>query len=704
MGHRIAVDTGGTFTDVVITTDRGELWVGKAPTTRERIWGGLGDALTHVAGEHDLTLAALLAATDVFIYGTTRSTNAILTGGVAKTAFLTTAGHPDTLVLREGGKLNPFDFRQSYPEPYVPRRRTFEVPERIGSEGEVVDPLDEDAVRETLRGLPALGVEAIAVCLLWSIANPAHERRVGELIAEELPGLPFTLSHELNPIIREYRRASSAAIDASLKPLMQRHLGEMAADLTAAGFDGQLLVVTSFGGVMTVADVQDRPIYSVNSAPSMAPIAGRTYAPGEGSVIVCDMGGTSFDVSVVRDGQVKFTRETWLGEPFTGHMTGLSSVDIKNIGAGGGSIAWIDSGGLLRIGPQSAGAVPGPAAYGLGGTEPTVSDASIVLGHLDPETFLGGRLALDPARAREAIERVIAGPLGMTVEDAAWAILTVANERMVTAIRDITINEGLDPRGGVLVAGGGAGGMTIGRIAETLGSERVLVPRTAGALSACGGLFSDIVSEFSISLRADTGRFDAAAVNAGLAGLDAQMDAFFDGLGTPPEQRGKEFIVEARYPFQVWELDVPLAGGRFDSSADVDALVEGFHDVHERVFAVRESGQQVECISWKGRATANLPKPTLPTRPPASGPPVPRTTAAGWFGGDTSRPTPRYVGDTLAPGHVVEGPAVIEEPTTTVVVLPGWQAAVTTAGEYLLTRADPGDVAAAAQTETVVAA
>jgi N-methylhydantoinase A len=300
--------------------------------------------------------------------------------------------------------------------------------------------------------------------------------------------------------------------------------------------------------------------------------------------------------------------------------------------------------------------------------------------------FLGGRLALDPALAREAIERVIAGPLGMSVEDAAWAILTVANERMVSAIRDITINEGLDPRGGVLVAGGGAGGMTIGRIAETLGSERVLVPRTAGALSACGGLYSDIVSEFSISRRADTNRFDFDHVNAGLAGLDAQMDAFFDGLGTPPEHRVKEFFVEARYPFQVWELDVPLAGGQLESEADVAALVEGFHDVHERVFAVREPGQHVECIYWKGRATAQLASPSLPVPAAGEGDPVPRTTAAGWFGGTDSAPTPRYAGDGLAPGHVVAGPAVIEEPTTTVVVLPGWQASVTPDGEYLMTR------------------
>jgi N-methylhydantoinase A len=686
MGFRIAVDTGGTFSDVVITSDEGDFWVNKAPTTRERIFEGVGDALTYAAQEHGLTLASLLGDTDVFIYGTTRSTNAIITGDVARTAFLTTEGHPDTLVLREGGKLNPFDFRGQYPAPYVPRRMTFEVPERVTSEGSVAVALDEDAVRATLADLREVDVEAVAVCLLWSIANPAHELRVGELVAEELPGVPYTLSHQVNPIIREYRRASSTAIDASLKPLMQRHLGEMADDLAAAGFDGQLLVVTSFGGVMTVDDVSARPIYSVNSAPSMAPVAGRVYAPDEESVIVCDMGGTSFDVSVVRSGYIKFTRETWLGQQFTGHMTGLSSVDIKNIGAGGGSIAWMDSGGLLRIGPHSAGADPGPAAYGTGGTEPTVTDAAVVLGYLDPDYFLGGRIRLDPDRAREAIRRDIAEPLRLTVEQAAWAILTVANEHMVTAIRDITINEGLDPRGGILVAGGGAGGMTIGRIAEALGSDRILVPRTAGALSACGGLFSDIVSEFSISLRADTDEFDRDAVNAGLDGIDAQMDAFFDRLGTLPEHRVKEFFVEARYPYQVWELEVPLASGRFTGQASIDAMVAAFHAVHDRVFAVSEPDQHIECIYWKGRATARLPKSDVRPDGAPSGGSVVRRIADVWFGGDAPVGTARHVGAALEPGATVAGPAVIEEPTTTIVVYPGWNAAVTDGGDYLMTR------------------
>jgi N-methylhydantoinase A len=687
MTYRIAVDTGGTFSDVVVTSDVSrELWVNKALTTSERVFTGISEALAVTANQVGLTLRSLLEQTAIFTYGTTFSTNAIITRDTARTAFLTTSGHPDTLVLREGGKHNPFDFRGQYPEPYVPRRLTFEVPERVNSEGAILRALDEARVGEIAAELKARKVEAVAVCLLWSILNPAHERRTGEILAAELPGIPVTLSHELNPILREYRRASSAAIDASMKPLMQKHLREMEQDLRSGGFAGALLVGTSFGGVLTVEDVANRPIYTVNSAPAMAPVAGRANAPGEDSLIVCDMGGTSFDVSLVRGGYLKFTRETWIGPQFTGHMTGLSAVDIKNIGAGGGSIAWIDSGGLMRVGPQSAKALPGPACYGRGGTLPTVTDASLVLGHVDPDYFLGGRIKLDLAAAFRAIEMHIAAPLGLTVQAAAHAILTIANENMVNAIRSITINEGLDPRASLLIGGGGAGGMTIGRIAEALECRRVLVPRTAGALSASGGLFSDIVSEFSVSQRTDTGAFDYAGINRALQGLSAQMEAFFDRLNTPPEQRSREFFVEARYPYQVWELEVPLSVAQFSNAGDVQSLVEGFHRAHERVFAVNEPGQQVECIYWKARATALLPKPLRGAATREATAAQPLVTRDAWFNSTAPQPTPRYHGPDLPIGAVLIGPGVIQEPTTTIVLFPYWRATVTETGDYLMER------------------
>jgi N-methylhydantoinase A len=368
-------------------------------------------------------------------------------------------------------------------------------------------------------------------------------------------------------------------------------------------------------------------------------------------------------------------------------MTGLSAVDIKNIGAGGGSIARIDSGGLLRVGPQSARAEPGPACYGRGGTLPTVTDASVVLGHIDPDFFLGGRIRLSREAAIKAIETHVAKPLGLTTERAAHAILTIANENMVNAIRSITINEGLDPRSSLLIGGGGAGGMTIGRIAEQLDCDRVLMPRTAGALSASGGLFSDIVTEFSLSSRTDTSNFDFDGINQALADLDAQMDAFFCRLGTSENEQTREFFVEARYPHQVWELEVPLAASRFGSEHDIQAMIEAFHLVHERIFAVSEPGRGIECIYWKARATAHLPKPDLRRREVAKdAAPGATATYDAWFGDDNPVPTPRFHGPSLSPEAVIAGPGIIQEPTTTIVVFPGWTARVLETGDYLMTR------------------
>ena len=671
----------------MLTDDVGGFSLSKAPTTPQRIFDGISEALSSAAQDRGLTLRTLLADTQVLMYATTRSTNAILTGNTARTALITTAGFRDTLVFREGGKLRPFDFRYAYPEPYIPRRLTFEVDERVSSEGEVITPLDPDAVRSLLKILRQRKVEAVAVALLWSIENPVHEAVIGELLDSELDGVPYTLSHRLNPIIREYRRTSSAAIDASLKPLMQQHLSEMDRDLRAAGFAGELLVVTSFGGVLRLEDVVDRPLYSVNSGPAMAPVAGKVVAAPAPDVIVCDTGGTSFDVSVIRGGNVQFTRETWIGEVFTGHITGLSSVDVKNVGAGGGSIAWLDSGGLLRVGPQSAGAEPGPACYGRGGTAPTVTDAAVALGYIDPEYFLGGQIKLDANAAMNAIGSAVAEPLGLSIRTAAWTILSVANEHMVTAVRDITINQGIDPRESVLVGGGGAGGMTMAKIAEELGCRSVLIPRTAAALSATGALFGDIVYEFTVSRRVDSGHFDFELINETLSSLDRDMDAFFDRMRIAPDARVKDYVVEARYPYQVWELDVVLTKNRFDDANDVDAMVAAFHQAHERVFAVREEGQRVECLYWRGRATVRLPKPTLPRAGSAkSDPNAVQRTREAWWGSEDPQTVPIYHPDDLVPSREVAGPSIVELPTTTIVVYPGWAVHVTERGDFVLAR------------------
>ena len=688
MGFRISVDTGGTFTDVVVADEAGALHLAKAPTDLERAFQSIEEGLAQLEPELGVAVPELLARTDVFTYGTTRATNAIVEGRTARTAFFTTEGFPDVLLLREGGKLEPF--RQlPYPPPYVPRYLTFEIRERMDSEGDVFVQLDEQSVLSAIEEARRLRAEAVAVCLIWSIVNPAHELRIGELLEREWPEIPFTLSHQLNPIIREYRRASSTAIDASLKPLMQAYLRTMEHDLREAGLRGHIFIATSFGGAWRPQEVIERPIYSVGSGPSMAPVAALTYAKAEApapgaDLIVCDTGGTTFDVGLVSDGEINYAAETWLGGRWIGHITGIRAVDVKSIGAGGGSIVWIDPGGLLRVGPQSAGADPGPACYGHGGTEPTITDAAVVLGWIDPGFFLGGRLPLDVDAAYAAVERAVAVPLGLEVHDAAYAALTIASENIVGAIREITIAQGIDPREVTVVAGGGASGLNIVPIARELGCRRVLLPSTASALSSCGALFADIVSEFSQSRYEETRALDRNAVNDALAEVERRADAFLAGLaGLPVSGTRKDFLVEARYRAQVWELDVPVPR-RLESDDDVRVVEEAFHATHERIFAVREPGQYLECLLWKVRATAVLEKPELLARDLPAAPVEAESMIRAYFKEVGLGPVPRYDGGTLPAGARIEGPAILREPTTTVVVYPGSAAVVTQLGNYVL--------------------
>ena len=688
MSYRIAVDTGGTFTDVVVADADGRLTVGKALTTPERTYEGFFGALSNAAEIIDVPVASLLAETEVLIYGTTRSTNSIVESTTAKTALIVTEGFPDTLLYRQGGKREPLNLAMEFPPPYVPRRLTFEIPERINAEGGIETALDEAAARAVVAGLPAMNIEAVAVSLLWSIVNPRHEIRVGELLNEIAPGIPYTLSHQLNPIIREYPRTSSSAIDASLKPLMQSHLKEFQSDLRDASYQGEILVSACSGGVMHVGDVVEKPIYTVKSGPAMAPLAGIAYAEAEGEgndVIIVDTGGTTFDVSMVRAGQIKFTRETWLLGEWIGHNLGLSSVDVRSVGAGGGSIAWIDSGGLLRVGPNSAGAMPGPACYGRGGTEATVTDAAVVLGYIDPNYFLGGRMALDVAAARKAIV-AIADQSEMSAEQAAFAIITIAGEQMIKAIQEITVQDGVNPAESILVAGGGAAGLNILPIAKALGCAKVLVPRTAGALSACGGQYSNIVAEFSASQYAHSGNFDFAGVGRALGGIAEQIETFSEELrGRGINKFESEFFVEARYINQQWEMEFAMPLETVKSAADVEILVQAFHDVHFRRYAIKEEGGAIECVNWKGRLTAILDKPNLPEETAGESKAlVAKRVSKTYFGGDDALDAPVYIGTDLNPGAEIAGPAIIEEPTTTIVVYPGATARVTVRRNYML--------------------
>ena len=685
IGWSITVDTGGTFTDVVIADDEGHFIIGKAPTTPDRIFVGLKQALESAAEEIQLSLDEIFSKTDLFIYGTTRATNAIVTGNIAKTAFITTAGFPDVLVLREGGKFDPHEFSKPYPKPYVPRRHTFEVEERIESTGKIYHPLNEKQARGMIGRIKSEKFDACAVSLLWATSNPVHEKRLGELIREQLPGIPYTLSHELNPILREYRRASSVSIDASIKPLMQSHLSDLEQDLRDQGYQGELLISTTIGGCMDVDSVVERPIHTVRSGPAMGPIAGRRYAQLENrndSVLVVDTGGTTFDVSLVLDDVVSITQETWIGERFTGHMLGIPAVDARSVGAGGGSIAWLDEAGLLRVGPQSAGAKPGPACYSAGGELPTVTDAALVLGYIDPEFFLGGRMKLDLELARRAVAS-ISSPLGISVEEAAFSIYTVSNETMINAIKDITVSEGIDPAETVIVAGGGAAGFGILPIAHELKCRSVIIPRTASVLSASGMQFSDIQFEHTSTMPTRSDAFDIAAVNAALDEVDVVLNRFADGLGKRGfTDRSSHYRVDAHYAAQVWDIPVDLPASRLESEAMIADLAEAFHANHRRIFSVEDRASPIEFLNWTGRVSIKLPTKTVSADQTEDSTEI--KTREAYFGLDDKRSTQIIRGTSVKVGEEIKGPAIIEEATTTIVLPPDAEAVLSSSGSYVI--------------------
>ncbi len=676
MGLRFAIDTGGTFTDLMVSDETGMLSMHKASTTPSDPIAGVIDSLRIAAAVAGQDLQSYLGRGEILMHGTTHAINAIVTNSTARTAFLTTEGHPDTLVFREGGRMEPFNFKVPYTEPYVPKALTFEVAERVTVDGSVKIPLNETAVVEMLNKIKAAKVEAVAVCFLWSVVNPAHELTMATLIEEHLPGIPYTLSHQINPSIREYRRASSTCIDASLKPVMGAYMRGLEERLRDAGFHGRVLVVTSQGGVMDAVRVAEAPVHLINSGPSMAPVAAKAYGVDEDAetLIVGDTGGTTFDVSLVRRGRIPRSRETWLGQPFRSHMTGMPSVDVKSIGAGGGSIAWIDAGGLLHVGPKSAGALPGPVCYGRGGTRLTVTDAAVALGFIDANFFLGGKMALDRVGALEAIRRDVADPLGgIGLEEAAAAIMSLATEHMVQAIMDITVNQGIDPTKATFVAGGGAAGLNCVAIARRLGCRRVLVTEAGAALAASGAMISDLTTQYQAMFYTRSRTFNVTGVNGVLARLKAECDAFAQGPGAGAAIVDIDWSAEARYRDQAWEIEVPLRRGTFETEHDVAMFVNDFHQMHQDIFAVSDPEAGIETVSWiaevrcrigsgkPGRLAYDSRPVKLPTRPV-------RFLGTDWIEAAV------YRLESIREGMLLTGPLVIESDFTSIVVDPGARA------------------------------
>jgi N-methylhydantoinase A len=459
-----------------------------------------------------------------------------------------------------------------------------------------------------------------------------------------------------------------------LKPLMSAYLRSLQARLAEAGFGGRLLTVSSLGSVIDAAHMAAAPIHSIKSGPSMAPVAGRHYALLDAkadTAIVADTGGTSYDVGLVRRGHIPWTRETWLGEPFRGHMTGFPSVDVRSIGAGGGSIAWMDAGGMLHVGPLSAGSVPGPVCYGRGGTQPTLTDAALVLGYIDPAYFLGGTIQLDVGAAAAAVESHVGKPLRLDLHEAAHAILSLATENMIHAIEEITINQGIDPASAVLVGGGGAGGLNAVRIARRLGCPSVVIPAVGATLSAASALMSDLSAEYSSTSFTTSADFEYDRVNDTLEQLERRCRDFIDGPGTGALDSSIEFFAEARYPHQIWEVEVPLGPSRFKGPHEVEQLVATLHAKHEELFAFHDRGSEIEVVTWRARVRCRLPHPKDISVVETPALADDKWVRSAWFPelGPVSSTVHHF--SSMVVGEAVKGPCILESGFTTVVIDPG---------------------------------
>jgi N-methylhydantoinase A len=710
MSYRIAVDIGGTFTDCVLVDNSGNRSVAKALTTHEALADGVLEAVTLNAAQVDLTLSELLRETELFAHGTTVATNAMLVHTGARVGLITTRGHEDALtigkVYAKRAGLHERDAvhasRLSKPEPIVEPELICGVAERIDVEGEIIVPLSDDEVVKAIRRLVAARVEAVAVCFLWSFVNEAHERRVRDLLTAEAPDLFTSFSYQLAPVMGEYERAATTAVNAYVGPKVVSYLQLLERRLRDEGLTQPLLVMQASGGLTSVADAASRPIVTLDSGPTGG-ILGCSYLGElykESNIVCTDVGGTSFDVGVIVDGQVPIDNDPVVSQ----YTLRMPKVSVRSIGAGGGSVVWIDEGGLLRVGPRSAGSRPGPACYGLGGDEPTVTDADLLLGYIDPDSFLGGRMRLDRERAFTAFAGV-GRRIGMEAEEVAWGAFQIVNAQMSDLIRKSTIEMGHDPRDCVLIAYGGSGPTHAAFYGADIAARDTLILPDATAFSAEGMLTCGIShsAELSRLVRSPLQRQDIEQITTTLDHLEAQVRAQF----------GSERIVDGlvftrtlgiRYRLQVHSLDVDVTD---EDLATPDNLLARFRDRYARKYGsgalLDGGGVDIErhrvigryataAVSFHAAGTGSAEEPSRAkksTRPVCFGP-----------GGFTE--TNIYDGEQLAPGNVIAGPALIERMGASVVIPPGRSATV---DQYLTLRlGQPTSRTATAQTLTEVSA
>lgn len=672
--YTIGVDVGGTYTDLVAIDEHGHTTFAKSPSTPADQSIGVMAGLEELARRLGMTREAMLAATTRLVHGTTVATNALLERKGAKVALITTEGHRDIIEMREGLKDNRYDLRSPPPEPLVPRERRFGVRERIKANGDVLIPLDDASVSEAIAAIRASGAQSVAICFLHAYRNPAHEIAMAERIARELPEVNVSRSSDVLPQILEFERFSTTVVNAYVAPPVRRYLTSLEARLRKAGLASSIFIILSHGGMAPIEEAARLAAGTVLSGPAGGISGCQRCAEllGIPDLVPFDMGGTSTDISLISDGRAALSAAGALA----GQRIALRSLDITSIAAGGGSIADVDAGGTFHVGPESAGSVPGPACYGNGGTDVAVTDANVVLGYLDADAFMGGQRPLDRAASDAAMDR-LAAKLGLSRDQAAAGVFRMINLKMADGIRLTTLRRGVDPRRFTLLSFGGAAGLHCVEVARELEIKRIVVPTAASVLSAWGMLTSDLRYEVSRTYLDSGKRIQSSEVRALFAELEAQaagrLRSWFDGPMTI--QRSAEM----RYGEQIFEIDVPLDGLDMDDPALAAQIEERFHRRHEDLYTYASPDQEVVFVNARVAAVGAVTRGNDDVKPsPASVPPQPKSKRKAFFG--AWREVPVYAMDRLAPGHALEGPAIVEAETTTVVLNDGDRAGVNELG------------------------
>ena len=697
---RIGVDIGGTFTDgTLVDSSTGRVTTSKVLTTPVDPASGFISAVNKLLGVNNEVDPDEI---EHVVHATTVATNAIIEGKTAKTAFVTTEGFRDMLEIARQIRPSLYDLQFEKPKPLVPRQLCFEIPERLDAKGNVVTPLDEKALAQIVDQIAETGVTAIAVCLLHSYRNPDHEQKVGEAIKAKIPDVKLSLSSEIVPEFREYLRASTTVINSAVAPIVSTYLASIIEKLHSANINSELLVMQSNGGVYPAESASESPVFMVESGPAAGAVAAASIGSelGYPNVISFDMGGTTAKASLIRDGQPNITKDYSVGgaaQSGAGAFGGASGypirtpvVDLVEIGAGGGSIAWVDSGGALRVGPQSSGADPGPVCYGLGGKEPTITDANLILGRLDPNYFAGGEMTLDAVAANNAINEYCAEPLGLSIEAAAHGIVEIANTAMVNALRLVSVQRGHDPRDFILMGFGGAGPAHVVRLAEQAGIPQVLIPAEPGTTSALGLLVTDVRMESSATLIERADQIELSKITNEFERLENSGRIAHSSAASASGEPIFERSVEMRYWGQSFELSVPVPDRKIIDADWMSELIESFHESHNTAYGFRADDEPVELVNLRLTTIGKIARPQLRKLDIIS--PNAKVAIKGkrpvYFGTDSSEGgvihTTVYDRPKLPAGSVFNGPAIVEEPDCTTVIQPSWSVTVDDFGNLLI--------------------